>query len=144
MRDINNCNPQLGQRRLARRFVCRYLGHAHASRAGPRGLGSWVRFARQHGKKLALPEWGLSALDGSGISVETLPPCDQYTLQGDAFSRVVRGEIPLPYGVDDAVANMRVIDALFRSERSGRVELHLPAPTNVHARRRDELDLGRR
>jgi predicted dehydrogenase len=63
-----------------------------------------------------------SALDGSGISVETLPPCDQYTLQGDAFSRVVRGEIPLPYGVEDAVANMRVIDALFRSERSGRVE----------------------
>ncbi len=63
-----------------------------------------------------------SALDGSGISVETLPPCDQYTLQGDAFSRAVRGEIPLPYGVEDAVANMRVLDALFRSERSGRVE----------------------
>jgi predicted dehydrogenase len=63
-----------------------------------------------------------SALDGSGISVETLPPCDQYTLQGDAFSRAVRGEIPLPYGVEDAVANLRVIDALFRSERSGRLE----------------------
>jgi predicted dehydrogenase len=63
-----------------------------------------------------------SALDGSGISVETLPPCDQYTLQGEAFSRAVRGEIPLPYGVEDAVANMRVIDALFRSERSGRLE----------------------
>ncbi len=63
-----------------------------------------------------------SALDGSGITVETLPPCDQYTLQGDAFSRAVRGEAPLPYGVEDAVVNMRVIDALFRSERSGRLE----------------------
>ncbi len=63
-----------------------------------------------------------SALDGSGITVETLPPCDQYTLQGDAFSRAVRGEAPLPYDVEDAVKNMRVIDALFRSERSGRFE----------------------
>ena len=51
--------------------------------------------------------------------METLPACDQYTLQGDAFSRVVRGETPLPYGVDDAICNMRVIDALFASEKSG-------------------------
>jgi predicted dehydrogenase len=63
-----------------------------------------------------------SALDGGGIAVETLPPCDQYTLQGDAFSRAVRGETPLPYGVEDAIANMRIIDALFRSEKSGRWE----------------------
>jgi predicted dehydrogenase len=63
-----------------------------------------------------------SALDGSGIAVDTLPPCDQYTLQGDAFSRAVRGEAPLPYGVEDAIANMQIIDALFRSEKSGRWE----------------------
>ena len=62
------------------------------------------------------------ALDGSGISVETFPPCDQYTLQAEAFSRAVLGETPLPYGVEDAVENMRVIDALHRSERSGRIE----------------------
>jgi len=63
-----------------------------------------------------------TSLDGASIATETLPPCDQYTLQGEAFSRAVRGEIDLPYGVDDAVANMRVIDALFRSEKSGRWE----------------------
>jgi predicted dehydrogenase len=63
-----------------------------------------------------------SALDGSGIETETLPACDQYALQGDAFSRAVRGEIALPYGVDDAISNMLVIDALFRSERSERWE----------------------
>jgi hypothetical protein len=33
---------------------------------GPRGLGAWVDFARRHGKKLALPEWGISSLDPSG------------------------------------------------------------------------------
>jgi predicted dehydrogenase len=59
-----------------------------------------------------------SSLEGGGIASETLPEADQYMLQGEAFSRAVRGEIALPYGVDDAIANMRVIDALFRSERS--------------------------
>ncbi len=63
-----------------------------------------------------------AALDGSGIAAETLPPCDQYGLQGDAFARAVRGVEKYPYGVSDAVANMRVIDALFRSEKSGRWE----------------------
>ena len=63
-----------------------------------------------------------SSLEGTGIAVETLPPSDQYMLQGEAFSRAVRGEAPLPYGIDDAIANMRAIDALFRSERSGRWE----------------------
>ena len=59
-----------------------------------------------------------SGLDGSGVVTETLPPCDQYTLQGEAFSRAIRGEIPLPYGIDDALMNARVINALFRSEQS--------------------------
>ncbi len=53
------------------------------------------------------------------VRTETLPPCNQYSLQGDAFSRAVRGEIPLPFGLDDAVCNMRVIDALFASEKNG-------------------------
>jgi predicted dehydrogenase len=64
-----------------------------------------------------------TTLDGSAIQVETIPPCDQYLLQAEAFCRAVRGEAPLPYGVEDAVRNMRLIDALFRSERSGRWEV---------------------
>jgi len=63
-----------------------------------------------------------SSLEGSGIVTETFPECDQYMLQGESFSRAVRGETPLTYGVDDAIANMRVIDALFQSEKSGRWE----------------------
>jgi predicted dehydrogenase len=59
------------------------------------------------------------AIGGRAVRVETLPPCDQYTLQGDAFSRAVLGEAPLPYGLDDAVCNMRIIDALFASEKAG-------------------------
>lgn len=59
--------------------------------------------------------------DASAVA-ETLPAWDQYTLQGDAFSKVISGEMPLPYGVDDAVHNMRAIEAMFRSEKSGRWE----------------------
>jgi len=58
------------------------------------------------------------ALDGNGIITENLPACDQYTLQGEAFSRAIRGEMALPYGLDDAMLNARVLDALFRSEKS--------------------------
>jgi predicted dehydrogenase len=58
-------------------------------------------------------------LDGSAIQAETIDPCDMYTLEIDAFSQAVRGAIPLPYGVEDAILNMRVIDAMFASEKSG-------------------------
>ena len=49
-------------------------------------------------------------------------PVDQYTLQGDAMSAAVLGLVPLAWGIDDSIANMAVIDALFASGRSGRWE----------------------
>ena len=60
-----------------------------------------------------------SRLGGASAVAEVFPPCNQYTQQGDAFSQAIRGEITLPYGVDDAIRNMRVIDALFKSGESG-------------------------
>ena len=77
--------------------------------------------ARGGEMRLAVDDGG--QLDGSGITVETLPACDQYQLQVEAFSRWVRdGAGPQPSGVDDAVAQARVIDALWLSERTGRWE----------------------
>lgn len=60
--------------------------------------------------------------DGSGAEVEILPASDQYTLQAEAFSRAVLGEETLPWGIEDSILNMRILDALFRSETSGRWE----------------------
>jgi predicted dehydrogenase len=59
---------------------------------------------------------------GGGIRTETIPVCDQYTVQGDAFSRAIResGEVPVP--LEDAIANMAVIEAIFRAGESGRWE----------------------
>jgi predicted dehydrogenase len=61
-------------------------------------------------------------LSGGGARTEEFATCDQYTLQGDAFSRAVRGETNLEFPIEDAIANMRVIDAVFRSAQSGRWE----------------------
>jgi predicted dehydrogenase len=65
--------------------------------------------------------------DGSalgGLAAETIefPVVDQYTLQADQFSEAIRGKGSVPVSIDDAVANMAVIDALFRSADSGRWE----------------------
>jgi predicted dehydrogenase len=58
-------------------------------------------------------------LTGGGRRVEQFAICDQYTLQGDAFSRAILDGSPLEFPIEDAIANMRVIDALFRSAESG-------------------------
>ncbi len=63
-----------------------------------------------------------SKLDGAAIRTEILPSCDQYALEGDAFVRMILGESDAPYGVEDAIQNMRILDALFRSEKSGHWE----------------------
>lgn len=60
-----------------------------------------------------------SQLDGGSAQSETFPACNMYGLQADVFSQVVRGEIKLPYGIEDAILNMKVLDALFESEKTG-------------------------
>ena len=59
---------------------------------------------------------------GTGIETLTIPPFDQYTIQGDLFSRAVleRGEVPVP--LESSIANMAVIEAIVRSTESGHWE----------------------
>ena len=59
---------------------------------------------------------------GKNITEETLPICDQYTIQGDIFSHAIREDIEVPVPLTDALKNMAVIDAVFRSAESGRWE----------------------
>ncbi len=61
-------------------------------------------------------------LVGGGITVETIPACNQYTIQGDLFSKAIRegGEVPVP--LENAIANMAAIEAVFRSADSGKWE----------------------
>jgi len=50
---------------------------------------------------------------------EIIPEVDQYTAQAEAFALAVLGKQQLPYGIEDAISQMRVLDAIFRSEKSG-------------------------
>jgi len=59
---------------------------------------------------------------GSGVVAETFPVCDQYTIQGDVFSRAIRGDGDIPMPIEDSIKNMAVIEALFRAGTSGKWE----------------------
>lgn len=49
----------------------------------------------------------------------TLPICDQYTLQGDLFAQAILDNTSVPTPLEDAVANMKVIEAIVQSAQSG-------------------------
>jgi predicted dehydrogenase len=61
-------------------------------------------------------------LFGGGITTETFPVCDQYTLEGDAFSKAVLEDTEVPVPVEDAIKNMAVIEAIVSSANSGHWE----------------------
>jgi predicted dehydrogenase len=54
--------------------------------------------------------------------VEEFPVVDQYTIQGDLFAEAIQTGGPAPTPLEEAVRNMDVIDALFRSATSGHWE----------------------
>jgi len=59
-------------------------------------------------------------LTGSGITTETFPATDQYTMQGDAFAKAVREGTEVPVTLEDSIGNMAVIEAVFQSASTGR------------------------
>jgi predicted dehydrogenase len=61
-------------------------------------------------------------LSGSGIETIEIPAVDQYTLQGERFAEAVRGIGTVPVPLEDSIANMAVIDAVFRAAESDRWE----------------------
>ena len=56
---------------------------------------------------------------GIGTRNVFAPMSDQYVEMFEAFSRVVREGGSAPTPPQDAIDNMKVLDALFRSEKSG-------------------------
>jgi predicted dehydrogenase len=61
----------------------------------------------------------LTVITRFGERRPVLPPADQYELEFEAFSEALRLDLPVPTPPKDAVANQKVLDALFRSESSG-------------------------
>jgi predicted dehydrogenase len=71
--------------------------------------GGAMKIYLDSGKKFA---------DASAKTIK-LPKADQYQIEAEVFSRAVRGKEKLEFGVEDAILQARVIDAIFRSEKSG-------------------------
>lgn len=49
----------------------------------------------------------------------TFDVCDQYTIQADSFAQAILKNEDVPTPLADAMANMKVIDAVFESSRRG-------------------------
>jgi len=59
--------------------------------------------------------WYQHGVETEEIQVEA---SNQYTLQGDAFSQAVLNNTDVPTPIEDAVANMKVIEAVFQSAKT--------------------------
>jgi len=60
-----------------------------------------------------------SDLTGQSIQTFEFEPCDQYTVQGDLFSQAIRENKPPALSLESSIRNMAVIDAVFKSSKSG-------------------------
>ena len=57
-------------------------------------------------------------LTGKTISTETFPTANQYVMQGDDFSKAILNNTEVPVPLEDAIKNMAVIEAVFKSAES--------------------------
>ena len=62
-------------------------------------------------------------ISGKGIEDIRVASCNQYTIQGDLFSKAILEGTDVPVPLEDAVVNMECIEAVFRSAASGHWEI---------------------
>jgi len=63
-----------------------------------------------------------SELGGRNARVEEFETVDQYTIQGDAFSRAILDNTDVPVSLENALGNMQVIEAIQHAGQSHRWE----------------------
>jgi len=103
-------------------FICstQLVGHQKVQILGTKGkLEVVIPFNAPPDERTAITIDTGAPFDGSLARREILPACDQYTEQAEAFALAVLGEKPLPWGIEDAIASMKVLDAIAQSEKAG-------------------------
>ncbi|ODT84114.1 MAG: NAD-binding protein [Pelagibacterium sp. SCN 64-44] len=78
-----------------------------------------VPFTPRPGEATAITIDSGHSVDGHLSRREIIAPSDQYSDMVEAFALAVLGRQALPYGVEDAIRSMRVLDAILESERRG-------------------------
>ncbi len=106
-------------------FFCSMRSSRHQS-VQVVGTAGWARIEVPFAH---LPDVAARIVLGANVAPGTEPeetirfePVNQYRLQAERFSRLVRGEPAVERPIEDALANMRALDALRRAARSGRIE----------------------
>ncbi|MEO6012830.1 MAG: Gfo/Idh/MocA family oxidoreductase [Devosia sp.] len=103
-------------------FVCgtQSSGRQTVEAFGPKGsLEIVIPFNALPDERAAILIGDNAPHDRSLFRREIMPPVDQYTAEAEAFALAVLGETELKFGVEDAIQQMRILDAIFRSEKSG-------------------------
>ena len=65
-------------------------------------------------------------LFGGGQERIEIPICNQYTIQGDLFSKAILEKTEVPEPLEDSVRNMECIEAVFRSANTEALEIPRP------------------
>ena len=129
-------DPNFGTDRMISATLEFKEGHATficSTQAGPTTGGSHQQFGVLGGKGWLRADFPFShstpsycrisigdtaSLGGLPAREEAFNAVNQYQLQAERFSRLVRGQKVEAFPIENAVANMKVIDALFRSGKS--------------------------
>jgi len=74
------------------------------------------------GGAVGAPDFTIKQTSSERAELLTTPPANHYALQWQGFSEAIRSGKPIENDMQSAVANMRVIDAVFRSAASQRWE----------------------
>lgn len=70
-------------------------------------------------------------ISGRSAEIVEFEICDQYTIQGDLFSKSIRQGTGLAVPLEGSIRNMAVIEALFRSAKSARWETPVTGVLNA-------------
>ena len=119
---MRSCNSPTGQATI---LISTQAGpatggsHQHLGLIAEKG---WVRmdfpFAHSVPASCHLFIGGTSSIGSSPARAIAFEPVNQYRLQAERFSRLVRRESAVAFPIELAIANMRVLDALRRSGES--------------------------
>jgi len=128
-------DPRFGVDRLASAILEFAIGHAVFTCSTQASPYQSLDILGTHGRIAVDLPWSMPHERPSRLLVEDrdgagqhspeevwFPACDQWGVQCDRFCEAIARGGPAPVPVEDAVANMRVLDAIARSARSGRWE----------------------
>ncbi len=106
-------------------FTCstQLAAHQSVDILGTRGrIGIEIPWSMPHERPSRLLVDDPARAEGAGLDEVWFPSCDQWGVMCDRFCEAIRSGGSAPIPIEDAVANLRVLDAIARSARSGHWE----------------------